>query len=152
MYRGISAKNCSRNERGQSETRVHLESLAFFLNIKNEQHLFSLFLTYLCWRFCTAKSTANTGYQRKWNVQNFIWMQPRRRLVFHALQQKINIVLYSKDTDVLVSMVFVYALKKINEKWNISELTSQQVSPNSCSHRAWRNFFLHIVGRIKVSQ
>ena len=48
MYRGISAKNCSRNERGQSETRVHLESLAFFLNIKNEQHLFSLFLTYLC--------------------------------------------------------------------------------------------------------
>ena len=28
VYRGISAKNCSRDERGQSETRVHLQSLA----------------------------------------------------------------------------------------------------------------------------
>ena len=27
VYRGISAKNCSRDERGQSETRVHLQSL-----------------------------------------------------------------------------------------------------------------------------
>ena len=28
VYRGISAKNSSRDERGQSETRVHLQSLA----------------------------------------------------------------------------------------------------------------------------
>ena len=27
VYRRISAKNCSRDERGQSETRVHLQSL-----------------------------------------------------------------------------------------------------------------------------
>ena len=27
VYRGISAKNCSRDERGQSETRLHLQSL-----------------------------------------------------------------------------------------------------------------------------
>ena len=58
VYRGISAKNCSRNERGQSETLVHLQSLdqkmlsnkewlAFFHNIKNKQHLLNLFLTYL---------------------------------------------------------------------------------------------------------
>ena len=57
-YRGISAKNCSRNERGQSETLVHLQSLdqkmlsnkewlAFFYNIKNKQHLLNLFVTYL---------------------------------------------------------------------------------------------------------
>ena len=47
MYRGISAKNCSKDERGQSETRVHLYSLSFFNNIKNKQHLFSLFVNYL---------------------------------------------------------------------------------------------------------
>ena len=44
VYRGISAKDCSRHERGQFETRVHLQSLeqkmqlikewsAFFHNI-----------------------------------------------------------------------------------------------------------------------
>ena len=48
VYRGISAMNCFRDEKGQSETRVHLQSLTFFHNIKNKQHLFSLFVTYLC--------------------------------------------------------------------------------------------------------
>ena len=58
MYQGISAKNCSRGERRQSETRVHLQSLeqkmlsnkellALFHNIKNKQHLLSLLVTYL---------------------------------------------------------------------------------------------------------
>ena len=47
MYRGISAKNCSRDGRGQSETRVHLQSLSFFYNVKNKQRLFSLFVDYL---------------------------------------------------------------------------------------------------------
>ena len=56
--RGISAKNYSREERGQSETREHLKSLeqkmlsnkywlAFFYKTKNKQHLFNLFVTYL---------------------------------------------------------------------------------------------------------
>ena len=35
MYRGISAKNCSKDESGQSKTRLLLESLSFFHNIKN---------------------------------------------------------------------------------------------------------------------
>ena len=59
LYRDVSAKNYSREERGQSETWVRLESLehkllpnkewlAFFHNIKNKQHLFSLFVTFLC--------------------------------------------------------------------------------------------------------
>ena len=38
------------------------------------------------------------------------------RIIFHALQQKTNVAVYSKDTDVLVLMVFAYALDKINEK------------------------------------
>ena len=47
------------NKRGQSETRMHLQSLeqkmlskkiwlAFFHNIKNKYHLLNLFVTYLC--------------------------------------------------------------------------------------------------------
>ena len=39
VYRGISAKNCSRDKRGQSETQAHLQSLAIFHNIKNKEHL-----------------------------------------------------------------------------------------------------------------
>ena len=38
------------------------------------------------------------------------------RIIFHALQQKANVAVYSEDTDVLVLMVFAYALNKINEK------------------------------------
>ena len=36
VYQGISSKNCSRDEREQSETRVHLQSLTFFHSIKNK--------------------------------------------------------------------------------------------------------------------
>ena len=37
-------------------------------------------------------------------------------MIFCALQQKTNAVVCSKDTDVLVSRVFAYAVNKINEK------------------------------------
>ena len=50
-------------------------------------------------------------------------------MIFHALQQKTNVVLWSKDTDILVLIVFVYSLSKINKKWNISELTFQKSFP-----------------------
>ena len=44
MYRG---KIYDTDERGQSETRLLLQNLSFFHNIKNKQHLFSLLVTYL---------------------------------------------------------------------------------------------------------
>ena len=37
-------------------------------------------------------------------------------MIFHALWQKTNVLVYSKDTDVLVLMVLDYALNKINKK------------------------------------
>ena len=37
-------------------------------------------------------------------------------IIFHALQQKTNVAVYSKDMDVLVLIVFANALNKINEK------------------------------------
>ena len=48
VYQCISAKNCSKDERRPSETRVPFQSLAFFHNIKNKKHLFRSFITYLC--------------------------------------------------------------------------------------------------------
>ena len=38
------------------------------------------------------------------------------RIIFHVLQQKTNVAVYLKDADVLVLVVFAYALNKINEK------------------------------------
>ena len=38
------------------------------------------------------------------------------RMIFRALEEKINIVVCSKDTDVLLLMVFFYALNKIKDK------------------------------------
>ena len=37
-------------------------------------------------------------------------------MIFHALRQKTNVVVCSKDTGVLVLMLFVHALNKIYEK------------------------------------
>ena len=37
------------------------------------------------------------------------------RIIFHALQQKTDVVVCLKDTDVLVLLVFPYAPTKINE-------------------------------------
>ena len=58
--------------RGQSETRVHLQSLeqkmmsnkergAFYHKIKNKQHLLSLLVTYLCADDFVKSSVVNTG-------------------------------------------------------------------------------------------
>ena len=38
------------------------------------------------------------------------------KTAFHALQQKTNVSVYSKDTDVLILMVFGYTINKINQK------------------------------------
>ena len=43
--------------------------------------------------------------------------------------KKSNVILCSKDTDILFLMVFFYALNKISEKRNILELTFQQSFP-----------------------
>ena len=52
VYQDFSARKCSRDERGQSETQVQLQclkqkivSIAFFHNIKMKQLVFNLFVT-----------------------------------------------------------------------------------------------------------
>ena len=51
------------------------------------------------------------------------------RMIFLALTAEDKCSALSKRGGYLVLMVFVYALNKINEKWNISELSSQKSFP-----------------------
>ena len=38
-------------------------------------------------------------------------------MIFHELQQMKNVVVCSKDMDVILLMVFAYGLNKIKKKW-----------------------------------
>ena len=136
MYRGVSATNCSRDEREQFESRVHLQSLeqdmlsnkewlAFFHNIKNKQQLLNSFVTYLCTDdfvksipLPTLTNSENKIFKVSSSVTKVFEYNHKEddtRTIFHGLLQKSNLVVCSKDTDVLVLMVFAYTLNKINE-------------------------------------
>ena len=47
-------------------------------------------------------------------------------MIFHVLQQKKDIAVCSKDMEVVVLMVFAYALTEINEKWVIKVETNKE--------------------------
>ena len=112
VCRGISDKNCSREERGQSEKWVGLESLeqkmlpnkewlALFHNIKNKQHLFSLFVTYLCGndfvqsnKLSILVKNKNKTFKISSSVARVLdgnHKEAKTRMIFSALQQKTNI-------------------------------------------------------------
>ena len=90
-------------------------------------------------------------------------------MIFHALQQKANVVVCSKDADVFHLIVFVCALNKTYEKqvmkiqsnkfintWRIVEFLGNDVATKFPKIHAAPNrdttSFLHLVGKIKVSQ
>ena len=130
-------KTCFSDKREQSETRVHLQSLeqkmlsskewfAFFHKIKNKQLLLNLLVTYLCADDFVQGSPLSILVKNK-NEIFIIWSNVAKvfecnhkvvdtRMIFHALQQKINVAVCSKDAEVFVLMVVAYALNRINEK------------------------------------
>ena len=71
----------------------------------------------------------------------FDWNQKEAnaRMIFHVLQQKKDIAVCSKDMEVVVLMVFAYALTEINEKWVI------KVETNKEKYRIYRNYHLNKV-------
>ena len=107
VYWGISDKSCTTDERGHSETRVHLQSLeykmlfnkewlSFVHNIKNKQHLFSLFLTYLCgesmWPILV--NNENETFKVSSSVKKVFdcnHEESDTTMIFHGLQQKTNV-------------------------------------------------------------
>ena len=118
-----------------TETRVNFQSLekkmlsskewlAFFHNIKSKQHLLNLFVTSRCADdfiksslLPTLANNENEIFKISSSVTKAFECNHEEgdtRIIFHALQQKTDVVVCLKDTNVLVSMVFSYALSKIN--------------------------------------
>ena len=110
----------------EEKMQPNKERSTFFHNIKNKQHLLNLFVTYLCaHEFVQSGPLSILG-----NRENEIFKisssvtkvfecnheEGNTRIIFHVLQQKTNVAVYLKDADVLVLVVFAYALNKINEK------------------------------------
>ena len=91
-----------------------------------KQHLVNLFVTYhSADDFCTVSplkilvNNENEIFKIPSSVTKVFECNHKTAdtwIIFYALQQKTNVVLCSKDIDVLVSMVFAYALNKINKK------------------------------------
>ena len=96
------------------------ERLAFFHSIKNKQYLSSLFVTYICAvDFVQPSPLPILGNNKNQTFQISVECNHKEfdtRMIFHALQQKTNVVVCSKDEDLLVLVVFVYATNKINGK------------------------------------
>ena len=86
------------------------EWLAFFHNTKNKQHLFSLFVTYVCGDDFVQLSTLTILVNNEDETFN-ISIVSQRFLTAYV------VVCSTKDTDIVVLMVFAYALNEINEKW-----------------------------------
>ena len=168
VYRGISAKNCSRDEREKSETRVHLQSLeqkmlsnkgwlTLFHNIKISnislvylQLISVVMILYSQVRCQYSSKKENETFKISSSATKVFDCNPEEvntRMIFHALQQKTSVGVYSKDTDVIVLIIFAYALNKINEKWVMKIETNKfiyirktaeyfsKATPNSYSYR-----------------
>ena len=136
----------------------------FFHDIKNKQHLFSLFETQLCANEFVQPSPLPILVNNE-NVTFKISFECNQeevdtRMIFHASQQKTNVAVCSKDTGVLVLMVFVYALNIINQKQvikidinkfiNIWKLTSQQSFPKFMQLQGVLQLLFYMFVKIKV--
>ena len=104
----------------EQKMQPNKEWLAFFHNIKNKQYLSSLFVTYICADdFVQPSPLPILGNNENQTFQISIECNHEEfdtRMIFHALQQKANVVVCLKDEDLLALVVFVYAPNKINEK------------------------------------
>ena len=66
----------------------------------------------------TLANNENTIFEISSSVTNVFERNHKEndtRIIYHALQQKTDVAICLKDMDVLVLMVFAYALTKINE-------------------------------------
>ena len=101
------------------------EWLIFFHNIKNKQHLLNLFVTYLCADdfvksslLATLANNENEIFKIASSVKKvfeYNHEEDNIRIIFYALMQKIDVVVCLKYADVLVLLVFAYALTEMNE-------------------------------------
>ena len=124
---------------GEEYRKVHLEGMEqnmlkgnewsdFFHNIENKENLVRLILEHLIsdqGRTLTALPLIITRNEFTWRIIDNIVEDLDRsnhekantKMVLHALREKTNVVVVAIDTDVLVLMVYAYALKYIKEDW-----------------------------------
>ena len=138
IYRSVSAKNGTRGNRGEESRRVTLtgieqnmlsgkEWLEFFHNIENKEDLISLFATYLKSEDWVSQTTP-VYFTRKAETWEHHHQTSRRigdcnheeadtRMLIHALRENTNVVIVARDTDVLMIMIYIYALKEVTAVW-----------------------------------
>ena len=96
---------------------------AFSHNVDIKQHLFITYLYADDFVHLSPFSILGNNKNETFKISNsaikvfqFNHEEANLRIIFHALQQKADAAVCSKDTDVLVLLVFAYVLGKINEK------------------------------------
>ena len=138
-YLEKSAKNATRLKRGEESRKVHLEGVEqnmltgndwsdFFHNIENKENHIRLITEHLIsdqGRTLAALPLIITRKEFTWRIIDNIVEDLDRsnheevdtKMVLHALREKTNVVVVASDTDVLVLMVYAYALKDIKDDW-----------------------------------
>ena len=134
-----SAKNGTRLKRGEESRRVHLEGVEqnmlkgndwsdFFHNIENKEDLIRIITEHLISEQGRRLPTLPLIITRKeftWRINDDIvedlegsnHEEADTKMILHALRENTNVVVVARDTDVLVLMVYAYALKDIKEDW-----------------------------------
>ena len=101
---------------------------AFFHNIENKQDLCNLFANFIRKSYLRGISNVpvviannmETWFVTDQYVENLFKSNHEEadtRIVLHALYKDTNAVIVSKDTNVLIPLVYMYALKNITSKW-----------------------------------
>ena len=138
-YRSISSKSCTRKEKGKNGKRVCLKSehqnmmsgkdwAVFFHYMENKQDLCNLFANFIrksYFRDISDVPVVIANNMETWFVtdQNIVKLfennheEADTHMVLHALYKNTNVVIVSKDTDVLILLVYMHALKNITSKW-----------------------------------
>ena len=138
-YRSISSKSCTRKEKGKNGKGVCLKSehqnmmsgkdwAVFFHYMENKQDLCNLFANFIrksYFRDISDVPVVIVNNMETWFVtdQHIVKLfennheEADTRMVLHALYKNTNVVIVSKDTDVLILLVYMHALKNITSKW-----------------------------------
>ncbi len=138
-YRIESVKSGIRNERGETSKRVHLQGpdqqmvqgnnwINFFNNIENKNDLIKTAAEYYCsfdGRRLLSTPLIFTHNEKTWRATRVSLEEllpcnheeADTRMVLHCCIEDTNVVVVSKDTDVLILLVHAFTVTKPQQKW-----------------------------------
>ena len=134
-----SAKECTRRKRGEQSTRIHITGFGqkmpqgnswqnLLKNGENKTDLIHMFVEYLKLESTRKEFTIPlivTEKEKTWKITkteielrfNCNHEEADSRMVLHASIEDVDCVIQSKDTDVLVLMVYAFNHKLPEKKW-----------------------------------